>query len=176
MVLVTRSLFCGSNFTLSLSLSLPPSTSTRFTSFMASILANLPPVLFAGVRQTLPKTSLNFTMPSIAEKKDRLTIVAKATSESSESSLTIVKTVQNVWDKPEDRLALIGFGFAGIVAYWTSLNLVTAIDKLPLLPSVFELVGILYSTWFVYRYLLFKPDRGELYRLVNKSIADILGQ
>jgi hypothetical protein len=24
---------------------------------------------------------------------------------------------------------------------------------------MFELVGIFFSTWFVYRYLLFKPDR-----------------
>ena len=24
---------------------------------------------------------------------------------------------------------------------------------------MFELIGIFFSTWFVYRYLLFKPDR-----------------
>ena len=27
------------------------------------------------------------------------------------------------------------------------------------MPQLFELVGIAFSSWFIYRYLLFKPDR-----------------
>ena len=27
------------------------------------------------------------------------------------------------------------------------------------MPQLFELIGIAFSAWFVYRYLLFKPDR-----------------
>ncbi|XXG55850.1 hypothetical protein AAC387_Pa03g3419 [Persea americana] len=34
-----------------------------------------------------------------------------------------------------------------------------AIDKLPLIPTILEFIGILFSWWFIYRYLLFKPDR-----------------
>ncbi|KVH97986.1 protein of unknown function DUF4308 [Cynara cardunculus var. scolymus] len=59
------------------------------------------------------------------------------------------------WDKPEDRIALVGFGFAAVVVLWASLSVVT---------------------WFVYRYLLFKPDRKELVEAINKSVSDILGQ
>jgi hypothetical protein len=33
------------------------------------------------------------------------------------------------------------------------------IEALPLVPTLFELIGIAFSAWFVYRYLLFKPDR-----------------
>jgi len=33
------------------------------------------------------------------------------------------------------------------------------IDQLPIVPQLFELIGIAFSAWFVYRYLLFKPDR-----------------
>ncbi len=36
------------------------------------------------------------------------------------------------------------------------------LDKFPLLPSVFELVGFGYSVWFVYRYLLLANTRKEL--------------
>ena len=36
------------------------------------------------------------------------------------------------------------------------------LNKLPLLPSVFELVGFGYSGWFVYRYLLLANTRKEL--------------
>ena len=40
--------------------------------------------------------------------------------------------------------------------------LVDFLNKLPLLPSLFELVGFGYSIWFVYRYLLLANNRKEL--------------
>ncbi|KAI3463326.1 hypothetical protein Pfo_019989 [Paulownia fortunei] len=143
---------------------------------MASILARLPPppLMVVHGRQPILGTLQKLAMPTIKERQDRFGIIAKATGESSEPS--IVKSVQNVWDKSEDRVALIGLGFAGVVAFWASINLVTAIDKLPFIPSVLELVGILFSAWFTYRYLLFKPDRQELSQAISKSISDILGQ
>ena len=41
-------------------------------------------------------------------------------------------------------------------------TLVDFLNKLPVLPSVFELVGFGYSIWFVYRYLLLADTRKEL--------------
>nr|GMC53807.1 protein CURVATURE THYLAKOID 1C, chloroplastic [Ipomoea batatas] len=84
---------------------------------------------------------------SISEKPVRSTIAAKATSEGSESSTSIsFKSIRNVWDKSEDRIALIGLGFAGIVGVWAAINLVAAIDKLPIVPSTLEFIGILFSS------------------------------
>ncbi|XP_031277771.1 protein CURVATURE THYLAKOID 1C, chloroplastic isoform X2 [Pistacia vera] len=145
---------------------------------MASITANLPPPLLVQGRKTLFRTLQKLPLSPIKERQNRVCVVVKATGESSDSSssLTIVKSVQNVWDNSEDRLGLIGLGFAAIVGVWASVNLVTAIDKVPLIPNVLEFIGILFSTWFVYRYLLFKPDREELFQIVNKSISNILGQ
>ncbi|KDO56921.1 hypothetical protein CISIN_1g032035mg [Citrus sinensis] len=118
---------------------------------MASITACLPSPLLVQGRQ---KLSLFITLPKLPlsplnEKQNCLAIVAKASGESSESStsLTVFKSVQNVWDNSsEDRLGLIGLGFAGIVALWASVNLITAIDKLPIIPNALELIGILFST------------------------------
>ncbi|KAG8379969.1 hypothetical protein BUALT_Bualt07G0144800 [Buddleja alternifolia] len=143
---------------------------------MASIIARLPspPFMVVNGKQSVYGTQKLAIPAIINERKDRIGVIAKATGESSESS--IVKSVQNVWDNSEDRLALIGLGFAGVVGFWTSINLVTAIDKVPIVPSVFELVGILFSSWFTYRYLLFKPDREELSQAISKSISNILGQ
>lgn len=31
------------------------------------------------------------------------------------------------WDKPEDRLGLIGLGFSAVVAFWASTNLIAVI-------------------------------------------------
>ncbi|KAI7986255.1 hypothetical protein LOK49_LG14G01907 [Camellia lanceoleosa] len=161
---------------------------------MASIVANLPSPLLVNGRRPLLTTLPKFTVSATEgaepgfhhwrgqrmglKRQSRVAIVVKATGESSESStsLSVVKSVQNVWDSSEDRLALIGLGFAAVVAVWASANLITAIDKLPLIPSAFEFIGILFSSWFIYRYLLFKPDREELLQTVKKSVSDILGQ
>ncbi|KAL9264238.1 CURVATURE THYLAKOID 1C, chloroplastic-like protein [Drosera capensis] len=118
---------------------------------MATILANLSsPVLIHGVK-TLPrlifKSGFCPTPDRSLERRGRVAFLAKAAGESSETStsLSIVGSVQKVWDKSEDRVGLIGLGFAGIVALWASVNLISAIDKAPVIPSLFEFIGILYS-------------------------------
>ncbi|XP_020547838.1 protein CURVATURE THYLAKOID 1C, chloroplastic isoform X1 [Sesamum indicum] len=162
---------------------------------MASVVARLPspPLVVVNGRKSVSGTLQKLAMPTIKERQGCRGVKAKATGESSETS--IVKSVQNVWDNSEDRVALIGLGFAGVVGFWASINLIAAIDKLPIFPSVLELIGILYSTWFTYRYLLFKPDRchsvihflpvliipfflirQELSQAISKSISDILGR
>lgn len=144
---------------------------------MASITASLPPLMFAQGRKTIFRTIHKLPASSFRERQNH-TFVVKASGESSETStsLSIVKSVQNVWDKSEDRVGLIGLGFAAVVALWTSSNLISAIDSLPIVPSTFELIGVLFSTWFTYRFLLFKPNREELYQIIQKSISDVLGQ
>ncbi|GAQ91474.1 photosystem I subunit psaP [Klebsormidium nitens] len=87
-----------------------------------------------------------------------------------------LKGVQNWWDKQEDKLAIVGLGVSGIVALWASSGLLSSIDRLPVLPGFFEFVGILFTGWFVYRYLLFKPDREELAQLVDETKKKITGE
>ncbi|CAJ1951141.1 unnamed protein product [Sphenostylis stenocarpa] len=145
---------------------------------MASIVASLPPPLLLPARNSHPGTFPTFPVSLLSGRRNHVSFVVKAAGESSESSttLTVFKSVQNVWDQPEDRLGLFGLGFAAVAAFWASANLVAAIDKLPLFPTVFELIGIFYTVWFTYRYLIFKPDREELFQILNKSAKDILGQ
>lgn len=65
-------------------------------------------------------------------------------------------------------LSYIGFGFVSI----TVLNaIVTAIDALPLLPDILELVGLAYTAWFVWRYVLFSESRAELMEEVEEFIG-----
>ncbi|TMX04900.1 hypothetical protein EJD97_004079 [Solanum chilense] len=147
---------------------------------MASIVVaklHPPPPAITG-RQTLFGTVNTSTLFVPTTRQGHLAITAKATSESSESlsSPSVVNSIKNIWDNPEDRIAVIGLGIAAIVGFWAASNFVAVIDSLPLIPGVFEFIGILFSTWFVYRYLLFKPNRQELFQGINKSISDILGQ
>ncbi|KAL0696668.1 hypothetical protein Bca4012_063848 [Brassica carinata] len=142
---------------------------------MASVSATLPPPLLLTQRkpnltsvQKLPFSltrgndssfflfdkisSLSVSSFLVDRRSPSIGLMVKASGESSESStdLDVVSSIQNVWDKSEDRLGLIGLSFAGIVAFWASLNIITAIDKLPVISSGFELVGILFSTVMVY--------------------------
>ncbi|KAK1261592.1 hypothetical protein QJS04_geneDACA021824 [Acorus gramineus] len=51
----------------------------------------------------------------------------------------------------------------------------TAIDRLPLVPGVLELVGIGYTGWFAYRNIAFKPDREALLTKIRSTYDDIIG-
>ncbi len=56
----------------------------------------------------------------------------------------------------DNKSAVIGYGAGAVVALWLSTVIVNAIGSVPLLPKLMELVGLGYSAWFTYRYLLFK--------------------
>ncbi|KAI3945219.1 hypothetical protein MKX01_034980 [Papaver californicum] len=138
---------------------------------MASItsIATPTPSLILQGRKTLFRPLQQVQVSATGEKRRSIAFVVKATRESSDSSLSIVESVQNAWDKSEDRIAIVGLGFAGIVGFWALTNVVSAIDNLPILPSTLEFIGILFSWWFTYRYLLFKPDREELSQIVKNQ-------
>ncbi|KQK01795.1 protein CURVATURE THYLAKOID 1A, chloroplastic [Brachypodium distachyon] len=55
------------------------------------------------------------------------------------------------------------FGSGALIALLILSKVVAAIDSVPLLPKVLELVGTGYSIWFTTRYLLFKESRDELF-------------
>jgi len=98
------------------------------------------------------------------------------TDEITEQLKDQLKGVQQWWDRQEDKYAIVGLGVAGIVALWASSGLLSSIDRLPVLPGFFEFVGILFTGWFVYRYLLFKPDREELVQLLDDTKKKITGE
>lgn len=66
-------------------------------------------------------------------------------------------------------------GVAAIVALWTVVGAIKAIDKLPLLPGVLEIVGIGYTGWFTYRNLVFQPDREALIGKIKSTYKEITG-
>ncbi|KAF5945006.1 hypothetical protein HYC85_015234 [Camellia sinensis] len=62
----------------------------------------------------------------------------------------------------EDKSTVILYGGGAIVAVWLSSIFIGAINSMPLLPKLMELVRLGYTGWFVYRYLLFKDSRKEI--------------
>jgi len=74
----------------------------------------------------------------------------------------IVSDLQEKWEAVENKPAAIIYAAGAVAGVWLSNTVVGAVNALPLLPKVFELVGLGYSAWFTYRYLLFKSNREEL--------------
>lgn len=74
----------------------------------------------------------------------------------------LLSELRDKWDAIENKSSLLLYGGGAVLAVWISLVVVRALDSVPLLPGLLELVGLSYSGWFVYRYLLFQENRKEL--------------
>lgn len=73
-------------------------------------------------------------------------------------------------------LITIGLILSGIVTVKVTLAILDAINDVPLLAPVFELVGIGYTAWFVYRYLLKAETREELLGELNSLKGQVVGK
>lgn len=73
-------------------------------------------------------------------------------------------------------LVTVGLIFAALVTVKLTFALIGAINEIPLLAPIFELVGISYTAWFVYRYLLKASNRDELGAEFDSLKSQILGK
>jgi hypothetical protein len=70
----------------------------------------------------------------------------------------------------------LGLILGVIVGVKLTLAILYAINEIPLLAPTFELVGIGYTSWFVYRYLLQASTRKELTDEIDSFKSEILGK
>ena len=80
------------------------------------------------------------------------------------------------WDKSDEKPAIIILGVAALIALTAVNGVVSTVDKIPIFSDLMELVGLVVSGFFAYRYLAFKPDREELLRKIDAYLAKILGK
>ncbi|KAG2635530.1 hypothetical protein PVAP13_2NG361600 [Panicum virgatum] len=77
-------------------------------------------------------------------------------------------------DSDKSYSALV-YGTSAVVAIWISSIVVSALDSVPLVPQVMEVVGLGFTIWFTSRYLIFKENRDELITRVSSIKKQILG-
>ncbi|KAG6557961.1 hypothetical protein Mapa_000140 [Marchantia paleacea] len=87
----------------------------------------------------------------------------------------IVGDLKAKWDAIENKSAIAVCRGGALVALWLSSTIVVAINSIPLLPKLMELIGLGYTGWFVYRYLLFKSSRKELVKDIEELKGKITG-
>ena len=69
----------------------------------------------------------------------------------------------------------VGLILGIILGFKVALAILDAINDIPLLSPGFELIGIGYSIWFIYRYLLKASNRAELSEDFSALKAQVLG-
>jgi uncharacterized membrane protein len=72
-------------------------------------------------------------------------------------------------------LVLLGWAALTLISFKVLFALIDAINDIPLIPLILELVGISYIAWFVYRYLLKANTRQELIQQINQFKQEVVG-
>ena len=73
-------------------------------------------------------------------------------------------------------LITVGLILAGGISIKVLLGVLGALNDVPLVAPVFELIGIGYTGWFVYRYLLKASNRQELLTEVDALKEQVVGK
>ena len=88
----------------------------------------------------------------------------------------IFDILKKVIDNNQKLLVNLLLIFLGIIAVKVTLAIISAINDIPLLAPTFELVGLGYTGWFVYRYLLTKSTRQELVQEFESLKTQVVGK
>jgi hypothetical protein len=131
-----------------------------------------------SLRRSLIHSSKVVLSSRRAEPVARKNLSIRATSDSSDSSAQIQEFVEDLkakWDQTENKTTVAIYAGGALVTLWLSSTIVGAINSVPLLPKVMELIGLGYTGWFVYRYLLFKSSRKELIEDIEELKGKITG-
>ncbi len=73
-------------------------------------------------------------------------------------------------------LITVGLILGAVVSVKLVLAILNTINEIPLLAPTFELVGLIYAGWFVYRFLLKDTNRQELSENVVSLRDQVLGK
>ncbi|KAH7289521.1 hypothetical protein KP509_30G007200 [Ceratopteris richardii] len=124
------------------------------------------------LRQPISQKVFNRTSPNLVR-------AMPSTDESSTSSSVqteeLLADLKAKWDAIEDKTNVFIYGGGALVALWLSSTIIGAVNSVPLLPKLLELLGLAYTGWFVYRYLLFKDNRKELIQDIEDLKSKITG-
>jgi hypothetical protein len=73
-------------------------------------------------------------------------------------------------------LTVIGLVLGALIAVKVTFAVLGAINDIPVLAPSLELIGLIYSGWFVYRYLLKAETRRELINTLNTTKDQVIGK
>lgn len=101
----------------------------------------------------------------------RRVVITRAQSNDSLASFDTEEAFNSLkekWDETENKAAVLTYAGVAVLGLVGANAVVGFANSLPVLPQVFELVGLGYSAWFVNRYLLYKENRREMWTDFDK--------
>ncbi|MEM7065887.1 MAG: CAAD domain-containing protein [Cyanobacteria bacterium P01_B01_bin.77] len=110
----------------------------------------------------------NVTTSSAMSAEQAKEILAKIASVLGDAPQYVVE-IFNEYKRP---LTVIGLVFGGLIAIKMMFAILAAINDIPVLAPTMELIGLIYTGWFIYRYLLKANNRSELL----SSLGDVKDQ
>jgi len=142
------------------------------------VIAPRPCMSRAVVCPLAPRTA--FSARHLAQRSQvQRELIARAVPETEEYNQVdvegLVKEWQEKWERVENKTSVAVYAVGALVTVWLSSTIVNSVNAVPLLPKFLELIGLGYSAWFVYRYLLFKSSREELIQDVEELKKKITG-
>lgn len=84
--------------------------------------------------------------------------------------------VSNFFADYQKPLVTVGLILAGGISIKVMLGVLDALNDVPLVAPVFELIGMGYTGWFIYRYLLKASTRQELLTEVDSFKEQVVGK
>ncbi|MFB2881751.1 CAAD domain-containing protein [Floridanema aerugineum] len=84
-------------------------------------------------------------------------------------------SVGNFFRDYQRPLTVVGAIIASIIALKVISGLLDTFNEIPFFEPFFQLIGIIYSGWFVYRYLLNAGNRQELWQIIDDYKAQVFG-
>ncbi|WP_341531217.1 CAAD domain-containing protein [Nostoc sp. UHCC 0302] len=89
---------------------------------------------------------------------------------------TLPEYLGSFFNEYKQPLVSVGLIVGSIVAVKVLLAVLDALNDIPLVAPTFELIGIGYSAWFVYRYLLKASTRQELTSEITTLKSQVVGK
>jgi len=84
--------------------------------------------------------------------------------------------VSNFFAEYQKPIVTIGLILAGGITIKVTLGVLDALNDVPLAAPTFELIGIGYTGWFVYRYMLKASNRQELLAEIESLKEQVVGK
>jgi hypothetical protein len=89
---------------------------------------------------------------------------------------TLPEYLGSFFNRYKQPLIVVGTVVGAIVAVKVVLAILDALNDIPLVAPTFELIGIGYSAWFIYRYLLKASTRQELTSEITTLKTQVVGR
>jgi hypothetical protein len=89
---------------------------------------------------------------------------------------TLPDYLGNFFNQYKQPLLSLGLVITAVITVKVLLAVLDALNDIPLVAPTFELIGIGYSAWFVYRYLLKASTRQELTSEITTLKSQVVGE